>query len=414
MKFFLKRKLVVAALVPVFGVPLAVSSIAQTTNAQGAGAGQSQPQSQQQKSMQQPQGQQGQQAQQATKIRDMRASKIIGAKVENPKGEELGDVQDLIVNADDGRVNYAILAFGGTLGFGEKLFAYPMNRFKASASGEELVLNASEKEMKNAPGFDRSKWPTFGMGGYRGEVEKHFGQTAKTGGKLVRMSEMLGTKVADRAGNDVGQVEDVVVSVTDGKVRYVALDPASDLNMGDQLVVLPMNAIRATGEQRFEKKQQAQQRQSGQSQQQAQQRQPGQPQQQAQAGGQAQPQGADQQQQAQQQQQRQQQQQQAQRQDQDLQLVLNVPPQQLQKARTFPQDQWPNLNSQSFQRQMDSYVASFPSGGQGSRAAGASGGQGQTGSSATEPKTQSSQRPKASSAQEGTQQRQPAAGGQSR
>ena len=355
MTSFLKRKLVIAAVIPVFGMPFSVSSIAQTTDTPSSKTSGSGVQTQGQKDMQQKQGRQGQQA---TKIRDMRASKIIGADVKNAKGEDLGDVQDLIVNADDGTVNYAIVAFGGTLGFGEKLFAYPMDRFQAATSGDELVLNASPEEMKNAPGFDRSQWPSFGMGGYRGEVEKHFGQTAQTGGNLLRMSEMLSNKVVDRAGNEVGQIEDVVVSVTDGKVRYVALEPEKDLNMGDQLAMLPMNAIRATGEQKFERQQQAQRRDATPSQQQ--------PEQPAQAAGQAQ---------------QDQQQQQARQQDQDLQLVLNVEPQQLQKARTFQQDQWPDVNDQAFQREMDSYVASFPAGADTGRSSGASGTQGETGSS---------------------------------
>jgi sporulation protein YlmC with PRC-barrel domain len=378
MKFLLKKKLLIAALVPAFGMPFAVLSIAQTAESQGAKTGQSQ----EQKSTQRQQGQRGQQA---AKIRDMRASKIIGADVQSAKGEQLGDVKDLIVNADDGKVNYAIVAFGGVLGFGEKLFAYPMDRFQPSSDGSKLVLNASEEEMKNAPGFDRSAWPTWGRGGYRGEVEKHFGQTAQAGGDLLRMSDMLNNKVVDRSGKEVGQVEDAVVSVRDGKVRYVALEPDKDLNMGDRLVMLPMTAIRATGEQQVEKRQQAQERQ------------PGQPQQPAQA------------------RQQQQQQQQAQRQDQDLQLVLNIEPRQLQKARAFRQDQWPNLNDQAFQREMDSYVAAFPSGARAGTSAGATGTQGQTGTGGAEPgKMQQDQPSKTLPAQEGTQQRQPETTGQSK
>ena len=363
MRTFLRKKLVIAALIPAFGMPFAVSSFAQTSDMQGARTGQSDTSAQGQKSMER-------KSQQATKIRDMRASKIIGADVKNVKGDDLGDVQDLIVNADDGKVDYAIVAFGGTLGFGEKLFAYPMDRFKAGTAGDELVLNASEEEMKNAPGFDRSNWPTWGTSGYRGEVEKHFGQTAQTGGNLVRMSEMLDTKVVDKAGNGVGEIEDVVVSITDGKVRYVALEPAKELNMGDRLAMLPMNAIRATGEQTFERRQQAQQRDASPSQPPPQEeRAPGQPPRPEASIGQTQD--------PEQQQARQQ----ARQQDQDLQLVLNVEPQQLQKARTFQQDQWPDVNDQSFQREMDSYVASFPSAADTGTSAGASGTQGETGSS---------------------------------
>lgn len=402
MKLFLKRKLVIAALVPAFGLPFAVSSIAQTAEPQGAETRQSQPQSQEQKSMQQ---KEGQSSQQATKIRDMRASKIIGAEVQSAKGEKLGDVQDLIVNADDGKVNYTIVAFGGVLGFGEKLFAYPMDRFQAATGGSELILNVSEEEMKNAPGFDRASWPTFGSGGYRGEVEKHFGQTAQAGGNLLRISDMMDNKVVDQIGNEVGQIADVVLSVTDGKVRYVALEPEKDLNMGDRLLMLPMTAINATGERKFEKQQQAKLDQAGQTQQQAQLKQPGQPQQPAQASSQAQ----------QQEKQQDQQQAQQQKQDQDLQLVLNIRPQQLQKARTFPQDKWPDVNEQAFQREMDSYVASFPAGGDASTSSGATGTQGQTGSSATEPsKMQQNQPAGAPSSQQGMPQPQPGASGQSK
>jgi sporulation protein YlmC with PRC-barrel domain len=432
MKFFLKKKLVIASLVPAFGLPFAMSSIAQTSASENAKTGQSQQQMQGQKGAQQQQGQQDKQAQQAKKIRDMRASKLVGANVKNPKGEDLGSVQDLIVNADDAKVDYAIIAFGGTLGFGEKLFAYPMDRLQPATTGSDLVLKASKQEMENAPGFDRSTWPSWGSGGYRGEVEKHFGKTAKAGGNLVRMSEFMDKNVADRAGNEVGKIEDVVVSVTDGKVRYVALDPSSDLNIGDGLVVLPMDSIRATGKKQFEQQaqqgqsgksgqsqQQAQQQQSGQSSQQAQQSQPGQPSQQAQMSRSERP---------QQSQQGSQQQAQQQQKEQDLQLVLTVAPKQLQSARKFEQNQWPDVNNPAFQREMDSYVASFPSGAKsGSTASGGTakgqtktgttsgaGAQGQTGSSATESSMQQDKPAGAAPAQDDSQpaqQRSPKTGG---
>lgn len=424
MKIFFKKKLLVAALVPVIGMPVAVSSFAQSTAAQEPRPAQQQPtqrspqQQQAQPAMQQQQRQPGQQAAQATTIRDMRASKLVGANVQNPRGESLGEIQDLIVNSDNGRVDYAILAFGGAAGFGEKLFAYPINKFQAASTGDGLILNVSEQQMRNAPGFDRSNWPSFGAGGYRGQVAKHFGQPATAGGNMVRMSEMLNNRVVDRSGIEVGQINDAVVSVTDGRIRYVTLDPVQDLNMGDRLVMLPANAIRATGEQQFERQLQSQQRQakpgqpSQQAQQQAQQRQAQQAQQQA-------PQQAQQQRQAQQSQQQRGQQQQAQQaQDQDLLLVLTVEPRQLQQARTMQQDQWPDLNNPAFQREMDRYVASFPAGGQArSTTAGGSGPQEQFGAGQQEPMPQQPQQHQPSTMpqqQERMQQPQPGVGEQPR
>lgn len=351
MKPHLKEKLAIAALVPAIGMPfIATPSFAQSTVEQTSGASQSQA-----GSSQAGQQAQGGQTSQATTIRDMRASKLVGAKVENTQGKELADVQDMIVDAQSGEVKYVILAYGGTLGFNEKLFAYPMNKFRASSDGQKLVISASEQEMKNAPGFDKSSWPDFGSGGYQGQLSKHFGQPAKAGGNLVRASEMLDTKVVDQAGLEVGEVNDIVVSVTDGKVRYMALEPVDELNMKDRLALVPMNAVRATGEQRFEQQQQAR-TQGSRDQQTAQ--------------------GS-----------RQQQAGQERSRDQDLQLVLNIPTQQLQQARTVQKDQWPDLNSRQFRQEMDQYVASFPSQRPGT-ASGASGtqGQGQAGSGdATQP-----------------------------
>src|SRR5688572_27071093 len=54
-----------------------------------------------------------------------RASKLIGADVENPQGEDLGDIKDVVLDSQTGRIAYAVLTFGGFLGLGEKYYAVP-------------------------------------------------------------------------------------------------------------------------------------------------------------------------------------------------------------------------------------------------------------------------------------------------
>jgi sporulation protein YlmC with PRC-barrel domain len=54
-----------------------------------------------------------------------RASKIIGTKVKNPNGENLGDIKDLVIDPENGQVVYGVVSFGGILGIGDKLFAIP-------------------------------------------------------------------------------------------------------------------------------------------------------------------------------------------------------------------------------------------------------------------------------------------------
>ena len=47
-----------------------------------------------------------------------RVSKIIGTHVKNPKGDDLGDINELVLNSESGQVVYAVVSFGGVLGGG--------------------------------------------------------------------------------------------------------------------------------------------------------------------------------------------------------------------------------------------------------------------------------------------------------
>lgn len=90
-----------------------------------------------------------------------RASVVTGMKVWNPQGEELGEVEDLMIDFDNGQIVYAAVAHGGTAGIGEKLIAVPWKGLKVKqAKGEYfLELNAPKEQLQNAEGFDKDNWP---------------------------------------------------------------------------------------------------------------------------------------------------------------------------------------------------------------------------------------------------------------
>src|SRR3569833_2154571 len=47
-----------------------------------------------------------------------RSSKLIGMNVKNPSGESLGEINELVIDVNTGRISYAALSFGGILGLG--------------------------------------------------------------------------------------------------------------------------------------------------------------------------------------------------------------------------------------------------------------------------------------------------------
>jgi sporulation protein YlmC with PRC-barrel domain len=235
--------------------------------------------------------------------RDYRASEMIGRDVRNPEGKDLGKIEDVIVNLKEGEIEYAVLSFGGFLGFGDKLFAFPTDTFTSTATSDELVLNIDEKQLSETPGFDNDEWPDWNAQGYRGEIDRHWeaqrrqagtmdgapltsargtgaaapgattpmapgagttpqagtgtatapGTDAATGGTpavkpaqtayLVRASTLIDMDVKDSAGADVGEVEDLVINMADRTLRAVVLEFDRSWNMGDKLLALPPRAV---------------------------------------------------------------------------------------------------------------------------------------------------------------------------
>jgi sporulation protein YlmC with PRC-barrel domain len=87
------------------------------------------------------------------------ASTLIGDNVRNNDGEDLGTLEEIMIDLDEGRVAYAVLSFGGFLGMGDKLFAIPWDALSVDTVNEEVVLNVDKDVLQNAPGFDKDHWP---------------------------------------------------------------------------------------------------------------------------------------------------------------------------------------------------------------------------------------------------------------
>jgi sporulation protein YlmC with PRC-barrel domain len=101
--------------------------------------------------------------QQAAKC--LRASKLIGLKAWNPQNQELGQIDDLVVDMPSGKIKFAILSSGGVLGIGEKLHAVPIEftslRWDAEHNSNYLVLDLTQDQLRNAPSFTSNSWPDF-------------------------------------------------------------------------------------------------------------------------------------------------------------------------------------------------------------------------------------------------------------
>lgn len=99
---------------------------------------------------------------------------ICGTNVCNAQGEDLGHIEDIMIDPATGKTAYAVLSFGGFMGVGDKLFAVPFEQLAVDRSDEKMVLNVDKERLKDAPGFDKDNWPDFAAQDFRTKVDSYY------------------------------------------------------------------------------------------------------------------------------------------------------------------------------------------------------------------------------------------------
>ncbi|MFJ1269953.1 PRC-barrel domain-containing protein [Legionella lytica] len=91
----------------------------------------------------------------------VKASEVTDVKVQNTSGEDIGEINEIVLDKISGQVNYLVLDFGGFLSFGNKFFAIPWKAFSYDKEEDCFILNVAKERLQNAPGFDKEQWPNF-------------------------------------------------------------------------------------------------------------------------------------------------------------------------------------------------------------------------------------------------------------
>lgn len=85
--------------------------------------------------------------------------RLVYYDVVNPSGEDLGQVQEFMLDVAHGRIAFVVVSFGGILGLTDKWFALPWEILEWSPSQKKFVLSMPRQVLENAPGLDKKKWP---------------------------------------------------------------------------------------------------------------------------------------------------------------------------------------------------------------------------------------------------------------
>ncbi len=103
------------------------------------------------------------------------ATDLVGMRVRNTSGENLGVVEDIMIDITGGCVAYAVLSFGGFLGLGDKLFAIPWPALRLDPHEGFFILNVERELLKRAPGFNKRNWPDMTDLEWGERIFSHYG-----------------------------------------------------------------------------------------------------------------------------------------------------------------------------------------------------------------------------------------------
>ncbi|HEY8063401.1 MAG TPA: PRC-barrel domain-containing protein [Methylosinus sp.] len=83
---------------------------------------------------------------------------VEGTTVFDRLGNELGEIDHLMIDKISGRVRYAVMSFGGFLGLGHSHYPLPWNSLAYDNEREGYVADIIEQQLQDAPEFSDDSW----------------------------------------------------------------------------------------------------------------------------------------------------------------------------------------------------------------------------------------------------------------
>jgi len=107
-----------------------------------------------------------------------KVSDVIGMKVQNVSNQDMGKVDNVMLDVPDGRIVFVIFNPDNSLGFGNNYYALPPNAFTLGSDHKTLVSDIGKEKLTGAPSFDKSNWPNFSNPSFASQVYKYYGKDA--------------------------------------------------------------------------------------------------------------------------------------------------------------------------------------------------------------------------------------------
>jgi hypothetical protein len=99
------------------------------------------------------------------------ADKVQGTNLYNRNGDDLGEVESIMIDKPSGKVAYAVIAFGGFLGMGQERRALPWSALHYDTEQRGYVVDAGDDVIKSTPAINDN----YGDRNWGSRLHQHYG-----------------------------------------------------------------------------------------------------------------------------------------------------------------------------------------------------------------------------------------------
>lgn len=102
------------------------------------------------------------------------ADQFPGMNVYNARGELLGEIHYIMIDKRLGRVAYAVIAFGGFLGIGERFHPVPWTALRYDDARGGYIVNLSREQLEQAPSYGPNDAPNWEDRAYAARIQSYY------------------------------------------------------------------------------------------------------------------------------------------------------------------------------------------------------------------------------------------------
>jgi sporulation protein YlmC with PRC-barrel domain len=105
----------------------------------------------------------------------LRSSILFRYQVKSPQGEDLGKIEEIMIDMEVKRIAYAILSFGGFMGLGDKWVPVPWEALTFKPADKVLILNIEKEKLQKAPNFESATLPELANRQWGAVIHTYYG-----------------------------------------------------------------------------------------------------------------------------------------------------------------------------------------------------------------------------------------------